>query len=85
MSTVRIRRLEDHEEIEVDEGALGAYTKRGWFVLDGGQSKVSDVLEQVGDDPEKARVALEVERASDKPRKSLVAELERRTDITKEN
>lgn len=37
---------------------------------------VQDVLDQVGDDPEKARAALDAEQASDKPRVTLVAKLE---------
>lgn len=35
------------------------------------------VLERVGDDPDKAKAELEAEQAKDKPRKTLVADLER--------
>ncbi len=78
MGLVRVRRL-DGEELEVAEEALPVYTDRGWFVAEGGgQQTVAEVLGQVGDDPEKARLALGVEKASDKPRKSLVTALEER-------
>jgi len=73
---VTIRRL-DGEEAEVAEGALPIYTRRGWVVAEGSHVKAADVLAQVGDDPGKARLALEAERSSDKPRKTLVSALER--------
>jgi hypothetical protein len=73
---VTVRRL-DGETVEVEEAALSIYTDRGWVLADSGPVKVDDVLSQVGDDPERARLALEAERSGDKPRKSLVTALER--------
>lgn len=41
------------------------------------EGKIDDILAEVGDDPEKVEAALAAERASEKPRKSLVARLEK--------
>lgn len=40
------------------------------------EGKVADILAEVGDDPSKAQAALEAERSSEKPRKTLVEKLE---------
>lgn len=40
------------------------------------KGSTKEVLEWVGDDPEKALLALEAEQADEKPRKGLVSELE---------
>lgn len=41
------------------------------------EQTVDEILADVGDDPEKARLALEAEQGQEKPRKSLVAKLEK--------
>jgi hypothetical protein len=78
---VTVRRL-DGATAEVEEAALPILTRRGWVLADSGPVKVADVLEQVGDDPERARLALEGEKSSEKPRKSLVTALEERVAST---
>jgi hypothetical protein len=40
------------------------------------EKTAAEILADVGDDADKARLALEAEQASDKPRKTLVAKLE---------
>jgi hypothetical protein len=59
--------LEPDEQDEADEADEGAE------LVD---AKIDEVLAEVGDDKEKARLALEAEQASGKPRKTLVAKLE---------
>lgn len=41
------------------------------------EGKVDEILAEVGDDPEKVEAALSAERESEKPRKSLIAKLEK--------
>lgn len=53
---------------------------------DGGESKVpdgsaKDVLDWVGDDPERAQAALDAEAAKDKPRSTLQADLKKIADV----
>lgn len=43
-------------------------------------STVPEVLDEVGDDPAKARAALEAEQASGKPRKTLTTKLAQRAE-----
>ena len=63
--------------IEVDDDLGESLTEQVdvWGDADAGTT-VKDVLAEVGDDPDRARQALAVERGSEKPRKSLVSRLE---------
>jgi hypothetical protein len=70
--------VEGGETIEVDDelGESLILQEDVWEAADGGGSRVRDILDDVGDDPDKARQALALEREADKPRKSLISRLE---------
>lgn len=65
--------------VEVSEELADALSRQSdvWEVVDGPRRPtVTDVLADVGDDPNKARRALATEHESGKPRTSLVSRLE---------
>lgn len=71
--------VESGDVIEVpdDLGASLVEQADVWEEVErGGRQSVPEVLAEVGDDPDKARTALAVEQESDKPRKSLISQLE---------
>lgn len=72
-STEEIKRLVD--EGFIAEGEPGKETASAGDG-DSGPANIDDILKDVGEDPEKAKVALEQENAQAKPRKTLVAKLE---------
>ena len=86
-----IRRLVDAGAIKpVSKGARtsdsgkGDQSQGGSDSSEGGQSDDSgkpataeEILADVGDDPDKAAAVLEVEKASDKPRSTLITKLEK--------
>jgi hypothetical protein len=79
---VRIEHRDLGLESTVIDSTLPVWEKRGWTVVDTADNvpdrhTVEEVLAEVGDDPERAARALDAERASAKPRKSLVEGLER--------
>lgn len=65
---------EDEGEGEEDASDPGEKDAPGDDVPGG---SIPDVLAWVGEDPERARLALEVERAQPSPRKSLIEKLEK--------
>ena len=80
--TIRIRHPKLGLESEVGTSSLHVWEKRGWEPVDTPDNvpdrySVEKVLAEVGNDPERAARALETERSSAKPRKSLVEGLER--------
>lgn len=72
------RQVADGESVTVDQEIIDGYAWPAdtWQVdSDAGQT-VAQVLAEVGDDPEKARAALDAENATAAPRKTLVSQLE---------
>jgi hypothetical protein len=70
------------EAVEVDDEMGRSLVDQGWLEVDARGATVAEVLEWVGDDPERASAALAEERAKDDPRVSLVSRLE---SMTKED
>ena len=71
-------RVEGGDTVEVPDEVGKELVKQtdAWEAVDDGRPGVKQVIDDVGDDPDKARQALAVEQESDKPRKSLVSRLE---------
>ena len=73
------QRVEGGDTAEVDDEVGESLVEQvdAWEAADGTSRRTVDqVKADVGDDPDRARQALAVERESDKPRKSLVSHLE---------
>lgn len=71
--------VEGGETVDVPDDVGGSLAEQvdAWETVDGpSRPTVDEVLADVGDDPDRARQALAVERDSGKPRKSLVSRLE---------
>lgn len=75
--------------IEVDDALGRSLVKQvdAWDQVGGPNSRpsVPDVLDDVGDDPDKARQALALEREADKPRKPLIAKLQKIVNSEEKN
>ena len=71
-------RVEGGETVEVPDELGESLIEQvdAWEAVDGGRSTVTEVLADVGGDPDRARQALAIENESGKPRKSLVSRLE---------
>lgn len=59
-------------DTEAQEAALAARREADRLAAGGGEATVQAVLGNVGDDPGKARAALDAEQAKDRPRSTLV-------------
>lgn len=60
--------------VKPDKADKAALAEEGEEIVDG---KIEEILAAVGADPEKVEAALAAERASEKPRKSLISKLEK--------
>lgn len=60
--------------VKPDKGDKAAQAEEGEELVEG---KIDEILAEVGDDPEKVEAALAAEQAAEKPRKSLIAKLEK--------